>query len=112
MGRRFKDGEREQRIHMGIIADAYGPEEQATSWYTYLAETVQFPFPATCTARRAISPLELGDEFDVVGIAPEEECHHDMFGLIRWRPQELAVPFMQVEAIQVDEDPQQALQDG
>lgn len=57
MARRSKDAEREQRIHLGIIADAYGPEEQATSWYTYLAETLQFPFTASCTALRAISPF-------------------------------------------------------
>ena len=88
MARRAKDADREQRIHMDIIVDAYGPEEQATSWYIYLAETLQFPFPATCTALRAISPLEPGDEFDVVGMAPEEECQHEMFVLTRWRPHE------------------------
>ena len=111
MARRSKDEEREQRIHLEIIADAYGPEEQAASWYTYLAETLRFPFPAHCTALRAISPLEPGDEFDVVGIAPEEECQHEMFVLTRWRPHELAVPLMQVEGIQVDEDTQQAIED-
>jgi hypothetical protein len=111
MARRSKEAEREQRIHMEIIMDAYGPEEQATSWYIYLAETLQFPFTASCTALRAISPLEPGDEFDVVGIAPEEECQHEMFVLIRWRPHELAVPLMQVEGIQVDEDTQQAIED-
>ena len=111
MARRSKDEEREQRIHMEIIADAYGPEEQAASWYTYLAETLGFPFTAHCTALRAISPLEPGDEFDVVGIAPEEECQHEMFVLIRWRPHVLAVPLMQVDGIQLDEDTQQALED-
>jgi Calcium binding len=111
MARRSKDEEREHRIHMEIIADAYGPEEQAASWYSYLAETLRFPFPAHCTALRAISPLEPGDEFDVVDIAPEEECRHEMFVLIRWRPHELAVPLMQVEGIQVDEDTQQAMED-
>jgi len=34
-----------------------------------------------------------------------------MFVLIRWRPHELAVPLMQVEGIQVDEDTQQAIED-
>jgi hypothetical protein len=57
MARRSKDAGREERIHMDIIADADGPEEQAASWYTYLAETLQFPFPATCTALRALSPV-------------------------------------------------------
>ncbi len=111
MARRSKEEEREHRIHLEILADAYGPEEQAAGWYTYLAETLHFPFAAHCTALRAISPLEPGDEFDVVGIAAEEECQHDMFVLIRWRPHELAVPLMQVEGIQADEGTQQAIED-
>jgi Calcium binding len=111
MTQRARDEAREQRIHMEIIVDAYDPEEQAAGWYTYLAETLQFPFTAHCIALRAISPLEPGDEFEVVGIAPEEECRHEMFVLTRWRPHELAVPLLQVEGIQVDEDTQQAIED-
>lgn len=40
-----EDEEREERIHREIIADAYGPEEQAMGWYYYLEEHLQFPFP-------------------------------------------------------------------
>jgi hypothetical protein len=111
MTRQAKDEEREQRIHMEIIVDAYNPEEQAMGWYTYLSDTLQFPFTARCVARRAISPLESGDEVEVVGIAPDEECQHEMFVLIRWRPHPLAVPLMQLEGIQVDEETQQAVED-
>ena len=111
MTRRTKDEEREQRIHMEIIVDAYNPEEQAMGWYTYLSDTLQFPFSARCVARRAISPLEPGDEAEVVGIAPDEECQHEMFVLIRWRPHPLAVPLMQLEGIHVDEETQQAIED-
>ena len=50
--------EREERIQMEISVDAYGPEEQALGWYTYLADTLHFPFTAHCVARRAISPLD------------------------------------------------------
>jgi calcium binding protein len=32
MTRRAKDQEREERINMEIIVDAYGPEEQAMGW--------------------------------------------------------------------------------
>ncbi len=32
MTRPAKDDEREERIHMEIIVDAYGPEEQALGW--------------------------------------------------------------------------------
>ncbi|GHO75253.1 calcium-binding protein [Ktedonobacter sp. SOSP1-85] len=111
MTRPAKEEEREERIHMEIIVDAYGPEEQAISWYNYLSDTLQFPFSARCVARRAISPLEPGDEVEVVGIAPDEECQHEMFVLIRWRPHPLAVPLMQLEGIHVDEETQQAIED-
>jgi hypothetical protein len=94
MTRQAKDEEREERIHMEIIVDAYGPEEQAISWYNYLSDILQFPFSARCIVRRATSPLEPGDEVEVVGMAPEEECEHDMFVLIRWKPRQLAVPLM------------------
>jgi calcium binding protein len=36
---------------------------------------------------------------------------HDMFILIRWKRRQLAVPLMQVEGIQVDEETQQAIED-
>jgi len=111
MTRQAEDEAREERIHMEIIVDAYGPEEQAAGWYHYLADTLQFPFSARCVARRVISPLEAGDEVEVVGMAPEEECAHEMFVLIRWRPHELAVPLMQLEGLQVDEETQQAIED-
>jgi hypothetical protein len=111
MARPAKDEEREERIHMEIIVDAYGPEEQAMGWYNYLSDTLQFPFSARCVARRVISPLEQGDEVEVVGIAPEEECEHEMFALIQRKPHPLAVPLMQLEGIQVDEETQQAIED-
>ena len=111
MARQAKDEECEERIQMEIIVDAYGPEEQALGWYNYLADTLHFPFTARCVARRAISPLEPGDGLEVVGIAPEEECRHEMFVLTRWRPHELAVPLMQVEGIDADEETQQAIED-
>ncbi len=111
MIRRAKDDEREERINMEIIVDAYGPEEQAAAWYNYLSDTLQIPFSARCIVSRATSPLEPGDEVEVVGMAQEEECEHDMFVLIQWKPRQLAVPFMQLEGIQVDEETQQAIED-
>jgi len=111
MARQAKDEEREERIQMEIIVDAYDPEEQALGWYYYLEGTLHFPFTARCIALRAISPLEPGDELEIVGIAPEEECRHEMFVLTRWQPHELAVPLMQVEAIDADEETQQAIGD-
>jgi Calcium binding len=84
MKRRSRDEEREQRITMEIIVDAYTPEEQAMGWYYSLEDRLHFPFVARCIAERSISPLRVGDEVDVVGMAPEEECEHEMFVLIGW----------------------------
>src|SRR5438876_12341540 len=83
MTNRPEDEEREERITMEIIVDAYNSEEQAMGWYYYLEGTMQFPFTARCIAQRAISPLEPGDEVEVVGMAPVEECDHEMFVMIR-----------------------------
>ena len=91
--------------------DAYGPEERAMGWYNYLADTLQFPFSARSVARRVTSPLEAGDEVEVVDIAPEEECEHEMFVMIRWKSRQPAVPLMQLEGIDVDEKTQQAIED-
>lgn len=41
----------------------------------------------------------------------EEECMHEMFVLIRWKRRQLAVPLMQLEGIDVDEETQQAIED-
>ena len=49
MARVTRDEEREERIMMEVVVDAYGPEERAMGWYYYLQDTMQFPFTATCT---------------------------------------------------------------
>ena len=111
MTRRAKDEVREERIHMEIIVDAYGPEERAIGWYNYLADTLQFPFSARCVVQRVTSPLEPEEEVEAVDIAPAEECEHEMFVVIRWKSRQLAVPLMQLEGIDVDEETQQAIDD-
>jgi hypothetical protein len=62
-------------------------------WYYSLEDRLHFPFVVKCIAERSISPLRVGDEVDVVGMAPEEECEHEMFVLIRWERRTLAVPW-------------------
>ena len=66
---------------------------------------------ARCTAERSISPLRVGDEVDVVGMAPEEECQHEMFVLIRWERRALAVPLAQLEGVTVDDQTRQVIED-
>src|SRR5260370_23243574 len=103
MARKAKDEAREQSINWEIVVDANGPEEQVMGWYNYLNDTLQFPFSAKCVALRPTSSLELDDKVEVVGMAPEEECEHEMFVLIQRKKRQLAVPLMQLEGIQVDE---------
>jgi len=112
MAKAKKNSEREHRIEMEIIVDANGPEEQAMGWYYYLKEKLQFPFPAKCIAERAISPLRKGDEVEVLGMAPEEECQHEMFVIMRWERRALAVPLSQLKPIaDGDKDTREAIAD-
>jgi len=112
MANHSQDAEREQRIQLEILVDAYGPEEQALGWYTYLEETLAFPFIARCVTERSISPLQVGDEVDIIGMAPEAECRHEMFVLTRWgHGRSLAIPLSQLEGRVVDEQTAQALGD-
>jgi len=111
MKRRSRDEEREQRITMEIVVDAYTPEEQAMGWYYSLEDRLHFPFVARCIAERSISPLRVGDEVDVVGMAPEQECQHKMFVLMPWERRPLAVPLAQLQGVGVDEQARQAIED-
>jgi hypothetical protein len=94
-----QDRDREERIAMEIVVDAYGPEEQAMGWYYYLEEKLQFPFTAICNTKRAISPLRVKDEVDVIRLAPEEECEKEMFVTILWERGGLAVPLSQLTPV-------------
>lgn len=73
MAERPVDAEREERIQNEIVVDAHDLEEQAMGWYAYLEGTLEFPFLTRCVAERAISPLRVGDEVEVVGIGPADE---------------------------------------
>jgi hypothetical protein len=111
MKRPSRDQQREQRITMEIVVDAYTPEEQAMGWYYSLEDRLHVPFAARCTAERAISPLRAGEEVEVVGMAPDEECQHEMFVLIRWHRRTLGVPLAQLEGVAVDEQTRQVIED-
>jgi hypothetical protein len=106
-----RDEEREERITMEIVVDAYGPEEQAMGWYYYLQDTMQFPFTATCISKRRISPLKEGATVEGVGIAPTDECEQEIFVEIDWEGDALAVPLIQLEAPDADAETQQAIAD-
>lgn len=107
-----RNNEREERITMEIIVDAYGPEEQAMGWYYYLEETIQFPFTAKCKSRRQTSPIKAGEIVEVIGMADESECEREMFVLIRWDDGTLAIPLGQLEPDEPkNDDTVQAVED-
>jgi hypothetical protein len=105
------DPEREDRIVMEIVVDAYGPEERAMGWYCYLENQITFPFQARCTARRSISALRPKDKVTVIGMADSEECLSEMFVEIEWDEDELAVPLSQLQVTKGDDATCQAVDD-
>jgi hypothetical protein len=108
-----RDTERERRIEMEIVVDAHDSDERAMGWYYYLEDGLQFPFTAKCIGKRAISPLEVKDEVEVIDMPCEDECSHEMFVTIRWgRKDGLAVPLSQLKPTSdADEQTRQAIED-
>jgi hypothetical protein len=84
MGKVKQDEDREERITMEIVVDAYDSAEQAMGWYYYLENTMQFPFTAVCISKRRISPVKEDAKVKVVGMPPEDECEKEMFVEIEW----------------------------
>lgn len=106
-----EDAQREERIDMEIVVDAYDETERALGWYYYLENNLSFPFKAQCIAERAKSPLNQGDKVEVVGMPPEDECEDEIFVNIQWQKRTLAVPLSQLRGIKVDEETQQGIED-
>ena len=107
-----RDETREERISMEIVVDAHGEEERAMGWYCYLEDTLNFPFLTRCCNERAISPLRDGDEVEVVGMAPEDECEKEMFVETPWEHKRtLAVPLSQLKVVHGSEETEQAVED-
>ena len=106
-----QDAEREERITMEIVVDAYEPQEQAMGWYYYLQDKMQFPFTAVCISKRRGSLVKEGAIVEVVSMALEEECEREMFVEIDWDGDTLAVPLIQLEAPEAEQQTQQAIAD-
>lgn len=111
MGKIERDKEREERIENNVLADAYGKEEIAMAWYYYLEDGCSFPFAAVCRHERAISPLVLQDWVDVLGLASAEECGHEMFAEILWKPRPLAVPLAQLQPVTASAETLEVIED-
>ena len=111
MAKREREEAREERITMEIVVDAYNEDERALGWYYYLENTLTFPFLARCRVKRAISPLHVGDEVEVIGMAPEEDCAAEMFVMMRWERDGLGVPLAQLAVLHADAATRQAVED-
>ena len=97
---------------MEIVVDCYDEGERAMGWYSNLEDKLQTPFTARCIRERVIPPLRLGDEVEVVGMAPEVECEREMFVETPWEHRRtLAVPLSQLEVVHADEETRQAVED-
>jgi hypothetical protein len=44
-------------------------------------------------------------------MAPEDNCRHGMFVLVRWQGRKMAVPLLQLAAIDPDESTEEAIGD-
>jgi Calcium binding len=107
-----RDEARDERISMEIVADAYDEEERAMGWYAYLEDKLRFPFLTRCIKERAISPLRVSDEVEVVGMAPEDECQHEMFVEMPWEHKRtLAVPLSQLKVVHGEKQTAEAVED-
>jgi Calcium binding len=100
--------EREERIDMEIVVDAYTPEEQAMGWYYYLADKINFPFQAKYSTRA-------GEVVEVIDMAEEEECETDMLVQIRYRELDaedvFTIPLTNVEPLEADAPTLEAIAD-
>ena len=111
MSKAKKNSEREYRIKMEIVVDAYDEIERALGWYYYLKDNLCFPFSARCICKRVTSPLQVKDEVEVIRMASEDECEQEMFVVIRWEKEGLAVPLSQLKPSDVDFETKQAIED-
>jgi len=110
MTRRKRDPVREDRIHNEAIVDA-GPDEQAMSWYYYLESKISFPFQAKCLSSKVVSPLKKHETVEVIRMAPDDVCEHDMLVLVQWQGRKVAVPLSQLAPVDPDESTGEAIGD-
>ena len=106
-----RDEEREERIKMEIIVDAYTQDEQAMGWKIYLEETIDVPFEARCIEEREVSPLDEDETVRVVGMPSTEPSLRQQFVTVEWTNSELGVPLRQLEPVEASNDTEQAIAD-
>ncbi len=111
MTKQKEDKKREERIQYSIVVDAYGEDERALGWYYYIEEKITFPFTGECVEKRGISPLQKGEQVEVIGMCNEDDCAHEIFVQIKWQGREMGVPLAQILAIKADAETNEAIAD-
>jgi hypothetical protein len=102
---------REHRIAEEIVVDAYNEEERAIGWHCYLDDKLRFPFKARCVAMRKLSPLKKGEEVEVLGMAPVDDCMKEMFVLVGFAGRKLGALLVQLDPVKPDKATREAMQD-
>jgi Calcium binding len=111
MTRTKLNAEREHRIEMEVVVDAYTEEERALSWYYYLEEQLSFPFKAGVRQAMASSPLPAGEHVSVTGLAHEDLCRVGIFVRVRWGEREVVAPLAQLVPVSSDKPTPVAIAD-
>ncbi|WP_128905668.1 calcium-binding protein [Halorubrum amylolyticum] len=106
-----RDKERDERIEMEIIVDAYTQDEQAMGWHIYLEEMMDFPFEARCIKDQEVSPLKEGETVRVVGKQSSEPSLRQQFVTIEWKGREFGVPLSQLEPVAASDATELAVSD-
>lgn len=105
------DAEREERITMEIVVDAYNESGRWTGWYCYLENTLAFPFEAECIKSRKVSPLKSGERVTVLGMMDDDDGLGEMIVEVEWRDCTMGIPLAQIKGISVDENTSEAIAD-
>ena len=106
-----KDAVREERIHMEVIVDAYGSNEQSMGWYYYLDDKITFPFVAECSIANKRTPLTVGEKVTVTQMSGDDYCEYEMYVDILWNEKVLAVPLVQLKPKDADDNTVEAIED-
>lgn len=101
----------ETLISEEVVVDACTSEERAMSWYYYPEEKLAFPFKAKCTVARAVSPLKIGEQVDVLAMPKEDDCMGEMLVMISFAGRRLGVPLAQLEVMKAKGGTREAVED-
>jgi len=111
MARTKLNAERERRIEMEVVVDAYNEEERAMGWYCYLEEQLAFPFEGRIRKAMTSSPLRPGQTVTVTRLAHEDLCRVGIFVWVSSNQRDLVAPLAQIIPLNCDKATREAIAD-